>query len=148
MKKINRLVAAAMLLIVTSLLGACVFNGARGDAKTQFIRDFELDVDKHSLKLEELFNNYEGVPYEGIAMYKITLDNEYQKEFLKWNRLPISENAELFLVSISDYVELPDIPDGYWMFVDRNPGTQEYTNVSMCIYDIAEKAAYLITMDN
>ena len=83
MKKINLLVVATMLLIVTSLLGACAFNGARGDVKTQFIRDFELDVDKDSLKFEKLFNNYEGVPYEGIALYKITLDSEFQKEFLK-----------------------------------------------------------------
>ncbi len=148
MKKINLLVVATMLLIVTSLLGACAFNGARGDVKTQFIRDFELDVDKDSLKFEKLFNNYEGVPYEGIALYKITLDSESQKEFLKWNRLPIPENVELFLVSISDYVVLPEIPDGYWMFVDRNPGTQKYTNVSMCIYDMAEEVAYLITMDS
>ena len=102
MKKINLLVVATMLLIVTSLLGACAFNGARGDIKTQFIKDFELDVDKDSLKFEKLFNNHEGVPYEGIALYKITLDSESPKEFLKWNRLPIPENVELFLVSISD----------------------------------------------
>lgn len=62
--------------------------------------------------------------------------------------LPLSENAELFLTSISDYVELPEIADGYWMLVDRNPGTQKYTNVSFCIYDTAEEVAYMITMDS
>ncbi len=148
MKKINLLMYATMLLIIASLLGACAFNGVRGDAKTQFVRDFELEVDKGSLEFEELFNNYAGFPYEGIALYKITLDSESQKELLKWNSLPISEDVELFLASISDYVELPEMPDGYWMFVDRNPETQKYTNVSMCIYDTEEEVAYLITMDS
>ncbi len=137
-----------MLLIVASLLGACAVNNVIGDAKTQFIGDFKLDADKDSLKFEELFNNYEGFPYEGIALYKINLDSELRKEFLKWNSLPISENAELFLESVSAYVELPEITDGYWMLIDRNPGTQKYTNISMCIYDGMEEVAYLITMDS
>lgn len=137
-----------MLFAITSLFGACAFNNMRGDAKTQFIGDFELDIDGNSLKFEELFNNYEGFPYEGIALYKITLDSESRKELLKWSSLPISENAKEFLVSVSDYVELPEITDGYWMFVDRNPGTPKYTNVSMCIYDTVEEVAYLITMDS
>lgn len=114
----------------------------------QFMRDFNLDIDKDNIKIEELFNNYVGVPYEGIALYKITLDNDAKQDFLKWSILPLSENAELFLTSISDYVELPEIADGYWMLVDRNPGTQKYTNVSFCIYDTAEEVAYMITMDS
>ena len=114
----------------------------------QFMRDFNLDIDKDNIKIEELFNNYKGVPYAGIALYKITLDNDAKQDFLKWSILPLSESAELFLTSISDYVELPKIADGYWMLVDRNPGTQKYTNVSFCIYDTAEEVAYMITMDS
>ena len=49
----------------------------------QFMRDFNLDIDKDNIKIEELFNNYEGVPYEGIALYKITLDNDAKQDFLK-----------------------------------------------------------------
>ena len=79
---------------------------------------------------------------------EITLDNDAKQDFLKWSILPLSESAELFLTSISDYVELPEIADGYWMLVDRNPGTQKYTNVSFCIYDTAEEVAYMITMDS
>ena len=37
--------------------------------KAQFIRDFGLHIDKKDCVLEELFNNYEGFPYEGIALY-------------------------------------------------------------------------------
>ena len=49
--------------------------------------------------------------------------------------------------SLSAYVELPSIADGYWKMVDRNPGTSAYTNVSLCVYDRATGAAYLLTMD-
>lgn len=35
-----------------------------------------------------------------------------------------------FLTSVSTYIELPTIEDGYWKLVDRNPGTKMYTNVS------------------
>ena len=148
MKRTNLLVCATMLLIAVSLLGACAFNNVRKDAKTQFIGDFELDVDKDSLRFEELFNNYEGFPYEGIALYKITLDSEARKELSKWNSFPISEDAELFLESVSNYVELPEIADGYWMFINRNPKSQKYTAVSMCVYDAVGEVAYLITMDS
>ena len=52
-----------------------------------------------------------------------------------------------FLESLSAYVELPLIADGYWKMVDRNPGTSAYTNVSLCVYDGATGAAYLLAMD-
>lgn len=148
MKKLNSFTLVALLLLSVLMLGACAFNSINGDVKTQFIKDFDLDIDKDNIKIEELFNNYEGVPYEGIALYKITLDSDAKQDFLKWSILPLSESAELFLTSISDYVELPEIANGYWMLVDRNPGTQKYTNVSFCIYDTAEDVAYMITMDS
>lgn len=149
-KNLSKVLSSILALsVVLSLLGACAFNSTRGDAKMQFMRDFNLDIDKDNIKIEELFNNYEGVPYEGIALYRITLDdNDAKQDFLKWSILPLSESAELFLTSISDCFELPEIADGYWMFVDRNPGTQQYTNVSFCIYDTAEEVAYMITMDS
>ena len=49
--------------------------------------------------------------------------------------------------SLSAYVELPPIADGYWKMVDRNPGTSAYTNVSLCVYDEATGIAYILTMD-
>lgn len=52
------------------------------------------------------------------------------------------------LTSVSTYIELPTIEDGYWKLVDRNPETKMYTNVSFCVYDAENKIAYLITMDS
>lgn len=111
------------------------------------MRDFGLHIDKKDYVLEELFNNYEGFPYEGIALYKLTVGEDVRQAFLQWERFPLPEAAENFLESLSAYVELPLIADGYWKMVDRNPGTSAYTNVSLCVYDRATGAAYLLTMD-
>ena len=106
-----------------------------------------MNIEKEDCVLEELFNNYEGVPYEGIALYKLTVGEDVRQAFLQWERFPLPEAAENFLESLSAYVELPSITDGYWKMVDRNPGTSAYTNVSLCVYDGATGAAYLLTMD-
>lgn len=106
-----------------------------------------MHIDKKDCVLEELFNNYEGFPYEGIALYKLTVGEDVRQAFLQWERFPLPEAAENFLESLSAYAELPPITDGYWKMVDRNPGTSAYTNVSLCVYDGATGAAYLLTMD-
>lgn len=82
-----------------------------------------------------------------VALYKLTVGEDVRQAFLQWERFPFSEEAEHFLESLSAYVELPSIADGYWKMVDRNPGTSAYTNVSLCVYDEATGAAYLLTMD-
>ena len=82
-----------------------------------------------------------------LALYKLTVGEDVRQAFLQWERFPFSEEAEHFLESLSAYVELPSIADGYWKMVDRNPGTSAYTNVSLCVYDEATGAAYLLTMD-
>jgi len=63
--------------------------------------------------LEELFNNYEGFPYEGIALYKLTVGEDVRQAFLQWERIPFSEETEHFLESLSAYAELPSVADGY-----------------------------------
>ena len=142
----KKLICVMALVCIGMLLVSC---GSKrlGDPKTQLIRDFGLNIDKKDCVLEELFNNYEGFPYEGIALYKLTVGENVRQAFLQWERLPFSEEAEHFLESLSTYVELPSFADGYWKMVDRNPGTSAYTNVSLCVYDGATGAAYLLTMD-
>lgn len=116
--------------------------------KSQFIKDFDIDIEEKDIELKEEFNDYGGFPYEGMALYKITLDEDAAEEFAKWESLPFSKKAGDFLTSVSTYIELPTIEDGYWKLVDRNPGTKMYTNVSFCVYDAENKIAYLITMDS
>ena len=142
----KKLLCVMVFVCIGILLLSCGSNHL-GDPKAQFIRDFGLNIDKKDCVLEELFNNYEGFPYEGIALYKLTVGEDVRQAFLQWERLPFSEEAEHFLESLSTYVELPSFADGYWKMVDRNPGTSAYTNVSMCVYDGTTGIAYLLTMD-
>lgn len=142
----KKLICVMALVCIGILLVSCRSNRP-GDPKAQLMRDFRLNIDKKDCVLEELFNNYEGFPYEGIALYKLTVGEDVRQAFLQWERFPISEEAENFLESLSAYVELPPIADGYWKMLDRNPGTSVYTNVSLCVYDRATDAAYLLTMD-
>lgn len=142
----KKLLCVMALVCIGILLVSCGSNHL-GDPKAQLMRDFGLNIDKKDCVLEELFNNYEGFPYEGIALYKLTVGENVRQAFLQWERFPLSEEAEHFLESLSTYVELPSIADGYWKMVDRNPGTSAYTNVSLCVYDGTTGIAYLLTMD-
>ena len=136
-----------MTLVCIGILLVSCGSKRLDNPKAQLMRDFGLHIDKKDYVLEELFNNYEGFPYEGIALYKLTVGEDVRQAFLQWERFPFSEEVENFLESLSAYVELPPIADGYWKMVDRNPGTSAYTNVSLCVYDRATDAAYLLKMD-
>ena len=103
-----------MALVCIGMLLVSCGSKRLDNPKAQFIRDFGLNIEKKDCVLEELFNNYEGVPYEGIALYKLTIGEDVRQAFLQWERFPISEAAEHFLESLSAYVELPPIADGYW----------------------------------
>ena len=66
--KMKKLICVMALVCIGKLLVSC--GSKRLDnPKAQFIRDFGLNIEKKDCVLEELFNNYEGVPYEGIALY-------------------------------------------------------------------------------
>ena len=144
--KMKKLICVMALVCTGILLVSCGSNRL-GDPKAQLMRDFGLHIDKKDYVLEELFNNYEGFPYEGIALYKLTVGEDVRQAFLQWERFPPPQVTKSFLERLSAYVELPLIADGYWKMVDRNPGTSAYTNVSLCVYDRATGAAYLLTMD-
>ena len=66
----------------------------QNDAKSQFIKDFDLNISKSDCEFEELFNNYEGFPYEGIALYKISLNKDALEEIMEWDSLPYSKDAD------------------------------------------------------
>ena len=144
--KTKRCVAVALFMMIIIAVVGC--GKKQNNAKSQFIKDFDLNISKKDCELEELFNNYEGFPYEGIALYKISLNKDALEEIMECDILPYSKEAYDFVTSVSTYVELPAIEDGYWKLVDRNSGTKEYTNVSFCVYDADKEIAYLITMDS
>ena len=139
MKTKRCIVATLFMMILITVVGC---GKKQNDAKSQFIKDFDLNISKKDCEFEELFNNYEGFPYE------ISLNKDALEEIMEWDSLPYSKEADDFVTSVSTYVELPAIENGYWKLIDRNPGPEEYTNVSFCVYDADKEIAYLITMDS
>lgn len=68
----KKLICVMTLVCIGILLVSC--GSKRLDnPKAQFIRDFGLNIEKEDCVLEELFNNYEGVPYEGIKARSVPL---------------------------------------------------------------------------
>ena len=63
------------MMIIIAVVGC---GKKQNNAKSQFIKDFDLNISKKDCEFEELFNNYEGFPYEGIALYKITKTSHTQ----------------------------------------------------------------------
>lgn len=91
----KKLICVMALVCIGMLLVSCGSNRL-GDPKAQLMRDFGLHIEKKDCVLEELFNNYEGFPYEGIALYKLTIGEDVRQAFLQWERFPFSEEAECF----------------------------------------------------
>lgn len=136
----KKLICVMALVCIGILLVSCGSNRP-GDPKAQFIRDFGLHIDKKDCVLEELFNNYEGLPYEGIALYKLTVGEDVRQAFLQWERFPLPEAAENFLESLSAYAELPPITDGYWKWWIETR-ERAHTQMFPCAYTMGQRVPH------
>lgn len=136
----KKLICVMTLVCIGILLVSCGSNRP-GDPKAQFIRDFGLHIDKKDCVLEELFNNYEGLPYEGIALYKLTVGEDVRQAFLQWERFPLPEAAENFLESLSAYAELPPITDGYWKWWIETR-ERAHTQMFPCAYTMGQRVPH------
>lgn len=85
------------MMILIAVVGC---GKKQNHAKSQFIKDFDLNISKKDCEFEELFNNYEGFPYEGIALYKISLNKDALEEIMEWDSLPYSKEEETYDYSI------------------------------------------------
>lgn len=130
-----------MALVCIGMLLVSCGSKRLDNPKAQFIRDFGLHIDKKDCVLEELFNNYEGFPYEGIALYKLTVEEDVRQAFLQWERFPLSEEAEHFLESLSAYVELPSIADGYWKWWIETR-ERAHTQMFLCAYTMRQQVPH------
>ena len=61
-----------IFIIIFSLIG---FVGCtqKDDTKSQFIKDFDIDIEEKDIELKEEFNDYGGFPYEGMALYRMRM---------------------------------------------------------------------------
>lgn len=91
----KKLICVMALVCIGILLVSC---GSKrlGDPKAQLMRDFGLHIDKKDCVLEELFNNYEGFPYEGIALYKLTVGRTCVRRSCNGNAFPSPKRLSAF----------------------------------------------------
>ena len=145
LRKFQRAVYAVVLLCAIFLLTSCSIV----DHKSDFIRDFALDIEEDQLAFETLYNDYgDGFFGEGFALYKITPAPEAEAIFRSWPTLPLSQEAENFIDSLSSYIEFPSIAAGHYQFVNRTPSISDHVmNASLCVYDSEAGIAYLLLMD-
>lgn len=136
----KKLICVMALVCIGILLVSCGSNRL-DNPKAQFMRDFGLNIDKKDCVLEELFNNYEGVSYEGIALYKLTVGEDVRQAFLQWERFPLPEAAENFLESLSAYAELPPITDGYWKWWIETR-ERAHTQMFPCAYTMGQRVPH------
>ena len=142
----KRIVLVSMVLIL--LLAAFTSCGKKQNTiENQFLAEFELDVSSNDFTVEELYNSYEGIPYEGIAMYKIDFGSVECEDIENWDLLPFPEEIQDFIISTSVYVDFPNIEEGYYKFINHNPNTKTIKNASLCVYDKENNMAYYLKTD-
>lgn len=134
----KKLICVMALVCIGMLLVSCGSNRL-GDPKAQLMRDFALHIDKKDCVLEELFNNYEGFPYEGIALYKLTVGEDVRQAFLQWERFPISEEAECFWRAFPPMWSCPrsrTVTGKWWIETPE----RAYTQMFLCAYTMRQRA--------
>lgn len=136
-------------LIFCIILTSCSAISREEVVRSQFVREFGLDISKHEVEFIRVRDNYEGFPYEGMALYKISFDNLDDLSLDEWDPLPLSDEAKRFLVAISSEVKLPEVGEGYWKLIDRSPETLDFlTNASLCVFDTEKMICYYILLDS
>jgi hypothetical protein len=145
--------AACLALALLAVLAACWAMRDRVNEKAAFVSQFGLQTVSYEINMTELYNNYEGFPYEGMALYQVSFTDDVSDSFADWDDLPMDGAAESFLECVSDYVALPSDASGTYKMIDRSgeaaqqDGTEVVTNASLCVYDAAANTAYYLKVD-
>ncbi|WP_026508727.1 hypothetical protein [Butyrivibrio sp. MC2013] len=133
-------------LVAVLLFTSCGLSS--NDVSTRFIKEFELSTADKQITIDELYNSYGGVPYEGIALYKLEIDQNVFEEIQKWDALPYSDEVTDFIDSVSPSVDFPNIIKGYYKFINRGEDTNIIKNASLCVYDQDNGIAYYLLLDS
>lgn len=142
----KRIVLGITTLIISLIvLSSC--GQKQNSIEKQFIKEFDLAVNNNDITIEELYNSYEGVPYEGISMYKIDFGSVECEDIQKWDLLPLTEDVQDFITSTSVYVDFPNVEEGNYKFINHNPNTETVKNASLCVYDKKKNIAYYLKID-
>ena len=110
-------------------------------------------------EIEKVFDNHQGSPADGEALYKITKDSNTKADFSDWKKLPIDKRiVEFYITKRYDHVsseirKLAEISEGYWKIVGKNPIEGEgmkglYGNMKLYIYDSQHDLIYCYVFDS
>ncbi len=146
------ILAAFMLVSMTSCqlvdLVQDVVTEITKTPTSEFLSTFELDGDKDDLEYETTYDDYgEGIGNDGMALYKITVTDELKAQVEEWDETPLSDEAAELVEGLSDYFTIPDIENGNWKMVDREPEAEFLAEVSLAVYDADNGVVYFIKYD-
>ena len=98
MKKFLLIFCAVLPLVLTSC-------GSQTAEKNSFISTFSLDIKEDDFSFTQIFNNYKGVHYEGMALYKISFnEGSFPDSILSWDTLPLPDYLDVFLLQDTDSI--------------------------------------------
>lgn len=154
MKKI--LIPLASILPVALLIGILAFKAFQDN---DIYEDMGISDNYDGFEREKIFDNHEGSPADGEALYMITKDSKTKVDFSDWKELPLNKRiVEFYITERYDQVspeikKLAEISEGYWKIVGENPIEGDgmeglYGNMKLYIYDSKSDLIYCYVFDS
>ena len=133
--------------VVIAVLSLCSCGQQGTSVESELIRVFSLSVEESEITVKELYNSYEGAPYEGIALYEISFLGEAGDVFREWKTMPYDRETKTLVESVSFYVEVPELERARYKMVNGSSSEKSATNASVVIYDEEENVGYYLKLD-
>lgn len=144
MKKVHM---PLLCVILVCVLSSCVII-TKLTPTSDFAYTFDFWAIRDSFTLDEQYNDYDGVPYEGVALYLVTVTDMPDDMFEGWNPVPYSDEVNDFLHFVAEFFTIPEISNGYYKFIDRTPiETNFISSASFFVYDMDDQLGYYIKFD-
>lgn len=119
---------------------------------------------------EKLYDSHEGIHYDGESLYQFSFSEESADEFISkvessdsWKPLPLSESLSLLMFGgekndieymhfFAEIVGLPEVNNGYWMFVNQNIDDSNLLDAysydfSLAIFDVDHNMMYFVKIN-
>lgn len=139
-------VALLVILLAVFLVG-CKPSTNSSVMETQFKEEFGLQGVQQNFDFQEQYNSYGGIPYEGIALYSFTINQDTMLSIEAWEQLPYQANVMDFIERVSLYISFPEIRTGRWKFIPRGSTEDEIASASLCVIDTENRRGYLLMCD-
>lgn len=136
---------ALILLFVCLTLSACSLLFPSKQAT--IVAELGLWKMRDKVTVQEEYNSYCGCPYEGIALYTINLPDEAMEEFEQWDNLPYDEQVDSIVDGLSPNVEIPQIANGKYKYINRTSTDGWVLNATIIVIDADHHVGYYLKFD-